>query len=133
VLVATGAEPITLGLEVDGERIITSEHALRLTELPERAVVLGGGVIGVEFASMWADLGVDVVLVEALDRLLPAEDPALTKVLTRALMSRGVDVRVRSSVSDATATDDGVQVHVGEDVLTADLLLVAVGRRPRLG
>ncbi|SDL54662.1 FAD-dependent oxidoreductase [Tessaracoccus oleiagri] len=132
VLVATGAEPVTLGLPVDGERIITSEHALRLDALPRRAVVLGGGVIGVEFASLWADLGVEVVIVEALDRLLPSEEPALSKVLTRALRSRGVDVRTGAPVAGAEAGDGGVRVTVGHEQLEADLLLVAVGRRPRV-
>ncbi|NLE98572.1 MAG: FAD-dependent oxidoreductase, partial [Propionibacterium sp.] len=97
---------------------------------PGRAVVLGGGVIGVEFASMWADLGVEVTLVEAAERLLPNEEPALTRVLTRALGARGVDVRVGAPLTEAVATDDGVRVVVDGDELTADVLLVAVGRRP---
>ena len=84
-----GPVPITLGLPTDGERILTSEHALRLERLPERAVILGGGVIGVEFASLWRDLGVDVTLVEAAPHLLPAEDADLVAVLERRLRSRG--------------------------------------------
>lgn len=130
VLLATGASPATLGLDVDGSRIITSEHALRLGTLPASAVVLGGGVIGVEFASMWADLGVRVTLLEATDRLLPTEEPAITKVLARELAERGVDVRVRTTVTSAEARDDGVAVALEDGELTADLLLVAVGRHP---
>ena len=98
VVLATGAAPITLGLPVDGHRIITSEEALRLEDLPSRAVVLGGGVIGVEFASMWADLGVEVTLVEATDRLLPAEEPGHSRILAKELSRRGVTVLLGSTV-----------------------------------
>ncbi|MHA6512306.1 FAD-dependent oxidoreductase [Tessaracoccus sp. Z1128] len=130
VVVATGAAPATLGLPVDGRRILTSDHALRLERLPERAVVLGGGVIGVEFASMWADLGVAVTLVEAMDRLLPAEEPGHSRILARALRGRGVDVRLGATVEGAETGDDGVAVNLGGETLRADVLLVAVGRRP---
>ncbi|MBB1516567.1 FAD-dependent oxidoreductase [Tessaracoccus sp. MC1679] len=130
VVVATGAAPVTLGLAVDGVRILTSDHALRLESLPERAVVLGGGVIGVEFASLWADLGVAVTLVEAMDRLLPAEEPGHSRILARALKGRGVDVRLGVAVDSAEATDDGVAVRIGGETLHTELLLVAVGRRP---
>lgn len=130
VVVATGAAPVTLGLPVDGQRILTSEHALRLDTLPARAVVLGGGVIGVEFASLWADLGVEVTLVEAMERLLPSEEPSMSRVLHRALKARGVDIRLGSAVDGAETTDDGVAVRLADETLTADMLLVAVGRRP---
>ncbi|MDF1486870.1 dihydrolipoyl dehydrogenase [Tessaracoccus caeni] len=132
VVLATGAAPSTLGLSVDGSRIITSEHALRLDQLPESAIVLGGGVIGVEFASAWTDLGVRVTLVEAEERLLPAEEPAHSAVLTRALAKRGVDIKLGTPIAGATADDTGVRVRLGDDELQADVLLVAVGRRPRL-
>ncbi len=130
-LVATGARPETLGLAVDGERILTSDDALRLTRLPARALIVGGGVIGCEFASLWRDLGVDVTLVEAAPRLLPGEDADCVKVLTRALRARGVDVRTGAALASAEATTDGVRALVGDEQLDADLLLVAVGRRPR--
>ncbi len=132
VVVATGAEPITLGLAVDGDRIVTSWQALQMSTLPERVVVLGGGVIGVEFASMWADLGVSVTLVEATPTLLPTEEPDLSKVVTAALTRRGVDVRLASPISSAHATDDGVRVELDGETLEADVLLVAAGRRPML-
>ncbi|TRY18825.1 dihydrolipoyl dehydrogenase [Tessaracoccus rhinocerotis] len=132
IVVATGAEPVTLGLPVDGERIITSEHALRLQRLPRRAVVIGGGVIGVEFASMWNDLGVEVTLVEALPRLLPTEEPDLSEILARQLGRRGIDLRLGAAVEGARATDDGVEVTVGGEALSSDLVLVAVGRRPNV-
>ena len=132
VVVATGAEPVTLGLAVDGERIVTSWQALRMSSLPERVVVLGGGVIGVEFASMWADLGVAVTLVEATATLLPTEEPDLSKILLAALTKRGVDVRLSSPISAARATDKGVRVELEGDTIEADVLLVAAGRRPVL-
>nr|WP_269452012.1 FAD-dependent oxidoreductase [Tessaracoccus coleopterorum] len=103
---------------------------MRLGSLPERAVVLGGGVIGVEFASLWSDLGVAVTLVEATDRLLPAEEPGHSKILARELARRGVDIQLGRPVTGATATDDGVTVTLGDRELATDLLLVAVGRRP---
>ena len=130
VVLATGAAPITLGLPVDGHRIITSEEALRLEDLPRRAVVLGGGVIGVEFASMWADLGVEVTLVEATDRLLPAEEPGHSRILAKEMSRRGVTVLLGSTVTAAEAREDGVAVTIGDEEVSADLLLVAVGRRP---
>lgn len=93
VVLATGSAPHTLGLPVNGNTIITSDQALRLETLPERVVVLGGGVIGVEFASAWTDLGVQVTLVEAEQRLLPSEEPAHSAILAKELTRRGVDVR----------------------------------------
>ena len=130
VVLATGAVPITLGLPTDGERILTSEHALRLERLPERAVIRGGGVIGVEFASLWRDLGVDVTLVEAAPHLLPAEDADLVAVLERRLRSRGVGLRLGSQAEGLVR--DGSEVHLSlpEETLTADVALIAVGRRP---
>ncbi|MGO1383774.1 MAG: dihydrolipoyl dehydrogenase [Arachnia sp.] len=132
VVIATGAEPVTLGMPMDGIRIVDSWQALQLTTLPERAVVLGGGVIGVEFASMWTDLGVHVTLVEATPSLLPTEEPDLSKVVVQELKNRGVDVRLSSPISTAHATVDGVSVELSDTTLEADVLLVAAGRRPLL-
>lgn len=132
VVVATGAEPVTLGLAVDGARILTSWQALQLTELPKRAVVLGGGVIGVEFASMWTDLGVDVTLVEAAPSLLTTEEPDLARVVHSELKKRGVDIRLSCPISSARATDTAVQVELAGETIETDVLLVAAGRRPVL-
>lgn len=128
VVLATGATPVTLGLPIDGTRIVTSEHALRLTNLPSSAIVLGGGVIGVEFASAWASLGVNVTIVEALDRLVPAEEPETSAALLKAFKQRGIAVRLGTRVTGADASGDGVRVSLTEGELAADLLLVAVGR-----
>lgn len=132
VVLATGSYPRTLpGLEIGG-RIMTSDQALGLEQVPERAIVLGGGVIGVEFASIWRSFGADVHIVEALPRLVPAEDEAVSKAFERAYRKRGI--RFTTGVRFASATQDDAGVHVTlEDgtTLDADVLLVAVGRGPR--
>jgi len=131
IVLATGSAPRSIpGVEVDGERVITSDHALRLTTLPRSVIVLGGGVIGVEFASLWRSFGVEVTVVEALDRLVPAEDPAVSAALQRAFRKRGIAVHTGIPVSGVRTEDNAVQVSLGERELTADLLLVAVGRGP---
>ena len=130
VVLATGSAPVTLGLPTDGERILTSEHALRLERLPGRAVILGGGVIGVEFASLWRDLGVDVVLVEATPRLLPTEDPDLVAVLERRLRARGVDLRLGTKAEGIVRDGDQMHLELTDGTVTADVALIAVGRRP---
>lgn len=129
VVLATGASPITLGLPVDGERVITSEHALRLTSLPRSAVVIGGGVIGVEFASAWASLGVEVTIVEALDRLVPAEEPQTSAALARAFRQRGIRMKMKTRVVDTKVDESGVKVVLDGGQLSTDLVLVAVGRK----
>ncbi|WP_179668161.1 dihydrolipoyl dehydrogenase [Nocardioides thalensis] len=133
VVLATGSEPRLLpGIEVDGERILTSDHALRPERLPGSAIVLGGGVIGCEFASLWRSFGVEVTIVEALSRLVAGEDEASSAALQRAFRKRGIDVRTGAAVEGAKATDTGVEVTLaGGDTLTSDVLLVAVGRGPR--
>ncbi len=131
VVLATGSAPRTIpGVEIDGDRVITSDHALRLTTVPESVIVLGGGVIGVEFASMWRSFGAEVTVVEALDRLVPAEDAAVSAALQRAFRKRGITVRTGAPMDELTVHDHGVELTVGSDVLVADLLLVAVGRGP---
>jgi len=131
VVLATGSRPKVLpGLEIGG-RIMTSDEALGLTDVPERVVVLGGGVIGVEFASVFASFGASVTIVEALDRLVPAEEPTISAQLQRAFRKRGITAR--TGVRFAGARQEGDVVHVdleGGESLEADLLLVAVGRGP---
>lgn len=132
VVLATGSYARSLpGLEVDGERVITSEHALRLERVPSSVVVLGGGVIGCEFASVWRSFGAEVTIVEALPRLVAAEDEASSKVLERTFKKRGIQARTGTPFQSVETTDDGVAVTLeGGDVVEAELLLVAVGRGP---
>jgi len=132
VVLATGSYSKTLpGLDVDGERVITSEHALELDHVPASAVVLGGGVIGCEFASAWKSFGVDVTIVEALPRLLAVEDEQCSKAVERAFRRRGIAFKVGKPFEKVERTDAGVRVTVqGGDSFEAELLLVAVGRGP---
>jgi dihydrolipoamide dehydrogenase len=119
------------GLDIDGRHVITSEHALRLESVPGSVVVLGGGVIGCEFASVWRSFGAEVTIVEALPRLVAAEDEASSKVLERAFRKRGIVIRTGTPFQSVKTTDDGVAVTVeGGEVIEAELLLVAVGRGP---
>ncbi|WP_232836628.1 dihydrolipoyl dehydrogenase [Lentzea terrae] len=131
VVLATGSYARSLpGLEIGG-RVITSDQALNLDFIPEKVVVLGGGVIGVEFASVWRSFGADVTIVEALPRLVPAEDEYASKQLERAFRKRGIKFKTGVKFTGATQTDSGVSVTLENgDVLDADLLLVAVGRGP---
>ena len=135
LVLASGSYSRSLpGLDIDGERVITSEHALRLERVPASVIVLGGGVIGSEFASVWKSFGADVTIVEALPRLVAVEDEASSKVLERAFRKRKIDLRTATSFRSVKVTDTGVAVTVegtgGESVIEAELLLVAVGRGP---
>jgi dihydrolipoamide dehydrogenase len=131
VVLATGSYARSLpGLEIGG-RVMTSDQALNLDFVPERVVVLGGGVIGVEFASVWRSFGAEVTIVEMLPRLVPLEDEFSSKQVERAFRRRGIAFKTGVKFTGATATDSSVSVSIesGEQ-LDADLLLVAVGRGP---
>ena len=132
VVLATGSSSRTLpGLEIGG-RVITSDQALQLDRVPSSVVVLGGGVIGVEFASVWRSFGADVQIVEALPRLVPNEDEALSKALERAFRKRGIAFSLGDRFAGVKETDSGVTVTLESGkTFDADLLLVAVGRGPR--
>ena len=132
VVLATGSEPRSLpGLEIDGSRVITSEHALTLDYVPRSVVVLGGGVIGVEFACVWRSFGAEVTIVEALPHLLPLEDEDLSKQLERQLRRRGIAYELGVRFSKVKHTSAGVVVHLENGkTIEADVLLVAVGRGP---
>ncbi|MGD9526432.1 dihydrolipoyl dehydrogenase [Pseudonocardia sp.] len=131
VVLATGSYARTLpGLEIGG-RVITSYEALRMDEVPEKVVVLGGGVIGVEFASVYRSFGAEVTVVEALPRLVPAEDEFCSKLLERAFRRRKIAFKTGVKFTGAKQDDHSVTVSLesGEE-LEADYLLVAVGRGP---
>jgi len=131
VVLATGSYAKSLpGLDIGG-RIITSNEAIRLDEVPNRVVVLGGGVIGVEFASVFTSFGSEVTIVEALPHLVPNEDEFASTLLERAFRRRKIAFKTGVRFTGATQTDDAVTVSLesGEEI-EADLLLVAVGRGP---
>jgi dihydrolipoyl dehydrogenase len=132
VVLATGSYARTLpGLDIDGERVITSDQALTLDRVPGSVVVLGGGVIGVEFASVWRSFGAEVTIVEALPHLVPLEDEASSQLLERAFRRRGIKYQLGARFAGVERTDSGVRVALeGGEALEADLLLVAVGRGP---
>ena len=135
VVLASGSFSRSLpGLELDGKRVLASEHALKLDYVPSSVIVLGGGVIGVEFASVWRSFGVDVTIVEALPRLVPNEDEACSKALERAFRKRGIKFKTGVRFESVTETETGVRVSVDSgEPIEADLLLVAVGRGPSTG
>jgi dihydrolipoamide dehydrogenase len=132
VVLATGSETRSLpGLVPDGNRVITSEHALELDHVPASVVILGGGVIGVEFASVWRSFGAEVTIVEMLPHLLPTEEESSSKLLERAFRRRGIGFKLGTRFESVKDTGSGVTVTLeGGATIEAELLLVAVGRGP---
>jgi dihydrolipoamide dehydrogenase len=132
VVLASGSESRSLpGLAIDGQRVITSDHALTLDHVPTSAVILGGGVIGVEFASVWRSFGAEVTIVEMLPHLLPLEEESSSKLLERAFRRRGIGQKLGARFESVKDTGSGVVVTLeGGTTLEAELLLVAVGRGP---
>jgi dihydrolipoamide dehydrogenase len=136
VVLATGSRPRTLpGLAPDGRRVVTSDDALFAPGLPRSVLVLGGGAIGVEYASFHRSMGAAVVLVEAAERLVPLEDADVSRHLTRGLKKRGIDVQTGARLLETAVLEDGVRATVrtarGETrTVEAERLLVAVGREP---
>ena len=133
LVLATGSCPRSLPeLEIDGRKILTSEQALRLDRLPTSAIVLGGGVIGVEFASAWRSFGVDVTIVEALPRLVSGEDPSISAALERAFRKRSINVITGAAMSRLRTAESGVRMELADgQQMEAEILLVAVGRGPQ--
>ena len=130
IILATGSESKTFGLEIGG-RILTSTEALNMETVPKSAIVLGGGVIGVEFASVWKSFGVDVTIVEGLPSLVPNEDPAIIKNLERAFKKRGIKFNTGVFFEKVEQDANGVKVSLADGkVLEAEIVLVAVGRGP---
>lgn len=139
LILATGSAPRSLpGLDPDGERIITSDEALKRNDVPQRVTIVGAGAIGVEWASMYRDFGAEVTLVEFLDRIVPLEDEDVSKELNRVFRKRGVAIHTASTIDTDTIqrNDDGltftIKANEGDkrtDV-TADVILVAIGRQP---
>ena len=132
VVLASGSYSRSLpGLDIDGTRVLTSEQALRLESVPSSVIVLGGGVIGCEFASVWRSFGADVTIIEALPHLVPSEDEQSSKALERAFRKRKISFSTGTRFESLKTTDSGVTLTVeGGKTFEADLLLVAVGRGP---
>ena len=131
LVLASGSYSKSLpGLEIGG-RVITSEHALQMSFVPNKVIVLGGGVIGVEFASIWRSFGTEVMIVEGLPNLVPNEEPAISKALERAFRKRGIEFKTGVRFAGVEQHENGVVVTLeGGEKLEAELLLVAVGRGP---
>jgi dihydrolipoamide dehydrogenase len=132
IVLASGSETRSLpGLEIDGHRVITSEHALQLDHVPSSVVILGGGVIGVEFASVWRSFGSEVTIVEMLPHLLPTEEESSSKLVERAFRRRGIGFKVGTRFESVKDTGTGITVTLeGGATIDAELMLVAVGRGP---
>jgi len=133
VIIATGSVPRTLpGFDVDGTTVVTSDEFLSLGALPGRAVVIGGGAIGCEFASTMSDMGTSVTILEALPKILPGCDTDVTRVVERSFSKRGITITTGAAVTGHTPrAGGGTTVHVdGGDDLDVDLVVMSVGRRP---
>ncbi len=132
IILATGSYPKTLpGLEIDGKQIVTSEEAMSFDYVPKAVIVLGGGVIGCEFASVWNSFGSEVTIIEGLPRLVALEDESSSKQLERAFRKRGINFEVGVKFASAAKDKKGVTITLENGAKhTADVLLVAVGRGP---
>lgn len=136
VLIATGSKPRQLGnLEFDGNFILSSDDALEMESLPESMLIVGGGVIGIEWASMLADFGVNVTVIEYLDRIIPSEDKAVAKELEKQLKAKGIEFVLGAELlADTLVKEDGISIDVKVDgkikSYQSDKMLVSVGRKP---
>lgn len=135
ILIATGSRPAGLrGVEEDGDRIGDSTAALAWSEVPKRLVVIGGGYIGLELGSVWRRLGSEVIVLEAMQRILPGLDAEIVRLAHHAFKKQGMDLRTSTRVKSAVAADDGclIEIDSGESI-EADRILVATGRTPNTG
>ena len=132
IILATGSYARSLpGLDIDGVKVMTSDHATKLDYVPKSVIVLGGGVIGSEFASVWKSFGSDVTIIEGLPHLVPLEDESSSKQLERAFRKRGINFELGTRFKSHTVSADGVTVTLEDGKsFTAEVLLVAVGRGP---
>ena len=132
IILATGSESKSIpGVTVDGNRVISSDHALNLDRVPDSVIVLGAGAIGCEFASVWNSFGATVTIIEALPHLVPAEEESSSKLLERAFRRKGIAFHVGTKLTDVATSDTGVTVTLENGkTVSAELLLVAVGRGP---
>ena len=133
LVLATGSKVRSLpGVDVDGQVVLTSDEATRLPRIPRRALVIGSGAVGLEFASLWRSLGADeVTVVEALDRIAPLEDPDLSKQIARTYRKRGITTIAGAIAESVKVEGDTATVRIGDNDIEVDTVLVAVGRQPR--
>jgi dihydrolipoamide dehydrogenase len=134
IIIATGARPRTIpGVEFDGERIISYIEGIMSDKLHEKVIIIGGGVIGVEFAYMWSNYGVDVTILEMMDSLLPNEDPECSEVLSKAYKKLGVNVQTGARVENVEKSDKGVKVTLASgDSYEADQVMIAINFVPNV-
>jgi dihydrolipoamide dehydrogenase len=132
VVLATGSRPKSLpGLDIDHQRVITSDDALGWQSIPKSVAILGAGAIGCEFASVWRSFGADVTIIEALPHLVPLEEESSSKLLERAFRRRGIAFELGARFESVKSTDSGVTITLeGGKTIEAEILLVAVGRGP---
>jgi dihydrolipoamide dehydrogenase len=135
IILSTGSHPFTIpGVELDGKKVVDYETAILREELPKSAAIIGGGAIGVEFATIWNAYGVDVTVIEMLDHLLPVEGDEVGEEIEKAYKSRGINVMTKSKVKGVKSTKSGTEVTVetedGVETVKADLTLVAIGFKP---
>lgn len=135
IIIATGAHTFTIpDVELDGEKVIDYENAIMRKTLPESVAIIGGGAIGVEFATIWNAYGVDVTIIEMLDTLLPLEDEVIGSEIEKAYKKRGINVMTKSKVKGVETTDKGTKVTVekedSEETIEAELTMMAIGFRP---
>lgn len=132
IVLATGSYAKTIpGLDIDGLRVITSDHGTKMDYIPKSAIVLGGGVIGCEFASVWKSFGVDVTIIEGLNHLVPLEDESSSKLLERAYRKRGINFELGIKFKSHKVNADSVTVTLEDGrEFTAEVLLVSIGRGP---
>ncbi|PHR81111.1 dihydrolipoyl dehydrogenase [Henriciella sp.] len=137
IVIATGSEPSTLpNIEIDEKRVVTNTGAIALKEIPEKLIVIGAGIIGLELGSVWSRLGADVTVVEYLDRVMPGADDEIAKEAQRVFKKQGLEFRLGQKVTGVERMDDKVKLFMepakggDEETLEANAIIVAVGRRP---
>ena len=134
VVLATGARPRTIpGVEIDGEKVVTYIEAIMAQSVPDRALIIGAGPIGVEFAYIWANYGTEVTIVEMLPHLLPNEDPEVSQVIEKAYRKLGINYHTDTTVEEVDASGEAVEVKMKDgETVEVDQVLVAVGFRPNV-
>src|SRR5690625_6891080 len=139
VLIATGSKPKSLpGLEIDGKLVMSSDEALEMEELPASIVIVGGGVIGIEWASMLADFGVDVTVIEYADQILPTEDDAIAKEVEKLLKKKGITfVKGAKVLAETITKDNGVaieaEINNKKEKIKAEKMMIIVGQEANTG